>query len=58
MEAVRYIRESLQAKRASEGEEAARLQSIVSFHDRMPLTVLGTRLGESLISVLRRKRIQ
>ena len=56
IEAVRYIRESLQAKRASEEEEAARLQAIVSFHERMPLTVLETRLGESLISVLRRKK--
>lgn len=56
IEAVRYIRESLQAKRASEDEEAARLQAILSFHDRVPLTVLETRLGEPLVSVLRRKK--
>lgn len=56
-EAVRFLRESLQTSHATGAEqEAARLDTILAFHASSPLTVLETRLGEPLVSVLRRKR--
>ena len=56
-EAVRFLRESLQTSHATGAEEeAARLDTILAFHVSSPLTVLETRLGEPLVSVLRRKR--
>lgn len=51
-EAVRYLRESLQTSEGSPEEESAHLDRVVALHAALPLTVLETRLGERLTSLL------
>lgn len=54
-EALRYLRESLQASAGDPAEEASHLDRILDFHAALPLTLLETRIGEPLVPLLIRK---